>query len=116
MLIRQSFEIHSARSAHFFALARHLLAMRSRFKSGNRFIQRSQTGTELLLLNSALLDKCGPEGVHFVAVDPSRRTFPDRTGAALRKILLDTRGNEPDRLVKDVLQLPVAGQRESIPE
>lgn len=48
---------HSALSAQTFARSRHLRAMVIRLISGNRFIQRSQTGTEILLFTFALLDK-----------------------------------------------------------
>lgn len=51
----QSPTIQSALSAHFRERSRQRFAMRNRFKSGNPFIQRSQTGTEFVLLTAGFL-------------------------------------------------------------
>lgn len=82
--------------------------MRSRFTSGKRFIQRSQTGTEFGLLTAVFLQQCGLKGLHLFAIDPTRRAFPDGPGAAIGEFFLDPSGNGPACLIEGSLHAAVS--------
>lgn len=83
---------------------------------GKLRIQSSQTGTEFSLFTLALLKDGHTQRIHLFAVDPSCRSFPDRTRTTMGEIFLYMPGDETLSLKQQALDAAIAALRECFPE